>query len=211
MSEKSVFVGVPIHDGKNHHACVAGMMQMQTAFRGRCAFETHVGSFLPRNRDILTARFLDSEADYFLCLDSDIGFGSDDVEALLSTNLDFVSGCYAKKQPDREIPARLNGLTGDSVLGAEYVPAGFILLSRACVERMVGAYRKMEYKTMTGRAWALWASTFEPGNEYTGEDIAFCKCRIEQVAAICWDTSLHFLRCYGTSLRLQLADKKIIK
>jgi hypothetical protein len=156
LDSKKIFVGVPLHNGLIHHACVAGMMQMQIAFRDRCCFETHVGSFLPKNRDALTARFLDSEATHFLCLDSDIGFSPEDVQALLDTNLDFVSGCYAKKQPDREIPARLNGLAGNSVIGADFVPGGFILLSRACVERMVGAYRKLEYQTARGRAWALW-------------------------------------------------------
>ena len=168
-TEKILFVGVPVHDGKLHNMCVAGMMQMQIAYRDRCAFETYQGSFLPRNRDILTALFLNSGATHMLCLDSDIGFTPDHVQSLLDTDLDFVSGCYAKKQPDREIPAKLNGKVSNGTLGVDYAPAGFMLLSRACVERMVGAYRSLIYNTKHGHAWGLWTPTHN-----TGEDVAFC-------------------------------------
>lgn len=174
MSEKTIFVGVPLHNGTIHRNCVAGMMQTQSRFRDRCAFETFVGSILPRNRDILTAKFLDSPASHMLCVDSDIGFTASDVDALLSADVDFVTGCYAKKQPDREIPAKLNGKVKDGLLGAEWAPAGFMLLSRECVERMVGAYRKLEYATQFGRAWGLWSPPFGPGQPYIGEDVAFC-------------------------------------
>ncbi len=159
---------------------------MQIAFRGRCAFDTMVGSILPRNRDILTAKFLDSPATHMLCIDSDIGFTPDDVEALLDTGLDFIGGCYPKKQPDREIPARLNGKIENGVLGVEYAPAGFLMLSRECVERMVGAYRKSEYATEHGRAWALWSPpVVAPGTPYVGEDIAFCN-RWSEIGGSIW-------------------------
>lgn len=174
MTEKTLFVGIPLHNGLIHRHCVAGMLQTQIAFRGRCDFETMVGSILPRNRDILTAKFLDSPATHMLCVDSDIGFTPIDVQQLLDTEKDFVSGCYSKKQPDREIPAKLNGLVDNGVLGAVYAPAGFMLLSRECVERMVGAYRKYEYITEHGRAWAIWSPPVGPGMPYVGEDIAFC-------------------------------------
>jgi hypothetical protein len=41
---------------------------------------------------------------------------------------------------------------------------------------MVGAYRHLEYRVPNfGSLWALWASTFEPGITYSGEDVAFCR------------------------------------
>lgn len=172
--QKSLFVGVPIHDGKIHHACVSGLLSVYSEFSGRCAIETVIGSFLPRSRDILTAKFLDSGATHMLCLDSDIGFVAEDVNKLLESNKDFISGVYCKKTDTADVPARLSGKVDNGLLSADYVPAGFIVLSRQCVERMVGAYRSMQYFHSGGSAWALWASTFDTGKEYSGEDVAFC-------------------------------------
>lgn len=190
-SQKILFVGIPVHDGKIHQNCVAGMMQTQTRFANRIAFDTHLGSFLPRNRDVLTAHFLDSGATHMLCLDSDIGFTPDDVQALLDTDLDFVSGCYAKKQPDREIPAKLNGKVSGDCLGVEHAPAGFLMLSRGCVERMVGAYRKLEYQSTNGRAWGLW----QPTNN-NGEDVSFCY-RWTEIGGSIWIHPGVILNHYG--------------
>ena len=146
-----------------------------TAFAGRITFEVQGGSFLPRNRDILTTRFLDSEATHMLCIDSDIGWTPGHAQTLLDSGKEFVSGCYPKKQPDREIPAKLTGRNEGLLWEAEHVPGGFLLLSRAVVERMVGAYRKLEYTSGPHRCWALWAPLFENGGSYDGEDVAFCR------------------------------------
>ncbi len=194
MQEKTLFVGIPLHNGLIHHQCVSGMLNLQLAVR--CQFETHLGSFLPRNRDILTSRFLNSDATHMLCVDSDVGFTAEDALKLLETDLDFVSGCYAKKQPDREIPARLTGEIKSPVLGASFVPGGFLLLSRQCVSQMVAHYRHLQYKTAHGIAWALWSSTFEPGKEYTGEDVAFCN-RWTDIGGKIWIRPDVVLKHYG--------------
>ena len=201
---KTIFVGVPIHDGKIYVECVAGMMQTQTAFPNRCQFDTLKGSFLPRNRDILTARFLDSAASHMLCLDSDIGFTPDNVNDLLNHDVEFVSVCYSKKQAVREIPAKLNGKTKDGLLGANHVPAGFVMLSRSCVERMVGAYRHLEYHSPQ-KLWALWSSIFDPNTTYSGEDVAFCD-RWTAIGGEIWIDPGVILSHYGDSCYLPETD-----
>lgn len=175
MADQSLFVATPLHNGWLHSSYVAGALQAMTAFAGRIAFEVQSGSFLPRNRDILTARFLDSGATHMLCVDSDIGWVPAQAQLLLDSGKDFISGCYPKKQPDRAIPAKLLGRHEGELWQAEYVPGGFLLLSRACVERMVGAFRKLEYTHNEHRCWALWSSLFEYGGSYDGEDVAFCR------------------------------------
>jgi len=196
MDDATVFVAIPLHDSRMHHACVGGMMQLQSEMPGRARFDVQVGSFLPRNRDILTSRFLDSGATHMLCVDSDIGWTAADALALLETGRDFVSGVYCKKQPDRGIPARYDTETTDQLRRAEFVPGGFLLLSRPCVERMVGSYRHLQYKTNFGYIWALWSSLFEAGKSYDGEDVSFCR----RWTAIGGDIWLHtgvVVRHYG--------------
>lgn len=175
MNEATLFVATPIHGHALHVAYVAGCLKAISAFRDRIRVQTQIGSILPRNRDILTAQFIQSTATHMLCIDSDIGWTPDQAQALLDTGKDFVSGTYCKKQEDRDIPAAFTGRRQGPLFEATHVPGGFLLLSRACIERMIGAYHEMEYVAGAwGRIWALWAPLFEQGVTYSGEDVAFC-------------------------------------
>ena len=190
----SLFVCTPSHDRKIHAAWTAGALAAQRVFSGRIAIDEQVGSILPRNRDLLTDRFLDSGATHMLCVDSDIGWHPAQAQALLDTGKPFVSGTYSKKQDDREIPAAYTGRRDGSTFNtltpnpakrgepiekplweATHVPAGFLLVERQVIERMIGAYRELEYRIAgVGTVWALWYPLFEQGVTYSGEDIAFC-------------------------------------
>lgn len=167
-------MATPLHTGAMHYAYVSGALQAMATFAGRISCDVYMGSVLSKNRDVLTARFLDSKATHMLCIDSDIGWLPEHAQKLLDANVDFVSGVYAKKQPDRAIPAHVTGEVKGELAAALHVPAGFLLLSRACVERMVGAYRHLEYEMPTGKAWGLWSPTFILGSGQNGEDVAFC-------------------------------------
>lgn len=156
-----------------HYGYVAGALQAMTAFAGRIRLEVQSGSWLPRNRDVLTTRFLDSSASHLLFIDSDIGWKPEHAQMLLDSGKDFVSGCYPKKQADRAIPAETFDEREGDLWRAKTVPAGFLLLSRPCIERMVGAYRKLEYDTTVTRTHALWSQITEGGCSF-GEDISFC-------------------------------------
>src|SRR3954468_20823443 len=94
------FRATPLHDGRVHHGYLAGAVQMSAAAPGQLIVSTYTNSFLPVSRDLLTAQFLRSPATHMLCVDSDIGWTPADVEKLLQANRDFVSGIYARKQPD---------------------------------------------------------------------------------------------------------------
>lgn len=153
------------------------------------------GPILPRNRDLLTDGFLDSPATHMLCVDSDIGFGPEQIQALLDTRKPFIAGTYSKKQENREIPADYTGRQEGEPFATLYpnarargpeidlplweckhVPAGFMLIERAVIERMAGAYRSLVYEVKGyGIITGLWSPTFQQGVSYAGEDIAFCR------------------------------------
>lgn len=172
-----MFIAIPTHNGWIHGNAVAGILQLFIALPNKCQVEKLGGSFLPMQRDQLTRRFLHSNAEWLLCLDADVGFTAEDVIALLATKKDFVSGTYVKKQPDRQIPAKT--VSPANVIGplaeCEHVPAGFMLVHRTVIERMIGAYAKLAYGTPSGTQWALWHPTFTLETGYDGEDVAFCR------------------------------------
>lgn len=174
MKEAGLFVATPLGSHSVHIAWSSSMLKAASAFRGRIDIHATFSSLLPRNRDILTFCFLQSTATHMLCVDSDIGFKPEDVSALLATGKDFVGGTYCKKQEDRAIPAGITGRHDGALFEAEWVPAGFLLLSRACVERLFGAYRHLDYDCEPwGRVCGLWQS--RPQSPNAGEDVAFCR------------------------------------
>lgn len=170
-----ILVTCPLHDGKLHYRWVAGALDAKTDFHGRIRFDVQIGSFLPRNRDLLTSGFLKSDATHMLCVDSDVGWSSGQLQQLIDADVDFVSGCYARKRADREIPTSLTGAHRGDLYEAEYVPAGFMLVRRTVIEQMIAAYADLHYTTPQGDCWALWASLFDRGTSYDGEDVAFCR------------------------------------
>lgn len=140
-----------------------------------------ISSYLPKQRDSLASRFYRSDATHLLWIDSDIKFGAVHVQALLDTGKDFVSGAYARKTTERQIPAKFTGVReGDNGIlwEATHVAGGFLLLTRACVTKMIKTYAHLAYPhTELGTAWALWQSEFKHGapDPYVSEDISFCQ------------------------------------
>lgn len=192
----SFFLATPLHDGRVHHDYMSGVIQLALTARERLIISKFSGPFLPVSRDILTAHFLRSSASHLLCVDSDIGWGAADVEKLLAAERDFVSGLYAKKTRERSLATPLMRHRDGDLIEAHYAAAGFLLLSRACVERVVKAHPELEYETPHGRAWAVWSPLFD-ARPY-GEDAAFCK-RWRDLGGRIWAHSGVVLKHYGDS------------
>lgn len=188
------FLATPLHDGRVHQAYMSGAIELARAAPGRLIIGKFTGAFLPVSRDVLTAHFLRSNATHLLCVDSDIGWAAADVEQLLRADKDFVAGLYAKKTADRALATPLRGEREGDLLQAPYAAAGFLLLTRACIERLVEAHPELAYDTPQGRAFALWSPVFE-ARPY-GEDAAFCK-RWRALGGKIWVHSQVVVKHYG--------------
>ena len=171
--EPIFFLATPLHDGRVHQAYMTGALELAAAAPGRLILSKFTGPFLPVSRDILTAHFLRSNATHMLCVDSDVGWGAADVEKLLLADKDFITGLYARKQPDCALATPLRKHREGELVEAHYAAAGFLLLKRECIERLVAAHPELKYDTPRGPAWALWAPFFDV-RPY-GEDAAFSK------------------------------------
>jgi hypothetical protein len=191
------FLATPLHDGRVHHAYLAGAVQMSAAAPGQLIVSTYTNSFLPVSRDLLTAQFLRSPATHMLCVDSDIGWSPSDVEKLLYANKPFVSGIYARKQPDGAPASFLLETREGALIECQHAAAGFLLLSRACVEQLVAAHPELEYATPHGTAWALWSPVFK-GKPYS-EDTAF-SARWRALGGKIWAHSQVLLKHYGEKM-----------
>ncbi|MES1176384.1 MAG: hypothetical protein ABUL62_18820 [Myxococcales bacterium] len=195
----SYFLATPILDGRVHHAYMTGAVQMSLAAGDRFIVNKFTGSYMPGNRDSLTHNFLRSSASHMLCVDPDIGWSPEHVNALAAANQDFITGMYAKKQPDRALAQALLETRAGELLEVQHTAAAFMLLSRSCIEQLVTAHPELVYDTGIDRVCSIWSPTFA-GQPYS-EDMSFCA-RWRALGGRIWAHSRVVLRRYGDSVLL---------
>lgn len=189
--KRSFFVATPLYDGNLQHGCVAGMLQTLAKYgQERVTFAARQGSFLPRLRDMLTADFLKSPAEFMLCVDSDIAWTVAHLDALasqleeLTLDREMVAGLYPRKslRDTRPTAALLDetreGTRGFTLQAAACVGAGFLLVHRSGIARMVEKYADLAYDD--GQVTGVWSpfcavKTSDGRAMYLGEDYSFCQ------------------------------------
>lgn len=117
-------------------------------------------SLVSRARNAAVAHFLeDKENTHILFIDSDIIFEPEDVFKLLQSGKEVVAGIYPKKYivwdrlkkyPESErVDFPIGGnvkMTEDNFLEMDYLPTGFLLISRTAINKIIKQYPELKYK-----------------------------------------------------------------
>lgn len=95
----------------------------------------------------LLHRFLHSDSDRLLLIDSDMAFTPEDAATLLSSEHDFVSGQYYRKSigAGPACTPKAGGVQIGSYVEADVVGTGFLALTKSCVRRLADAYPDKTY------------------------------------------------------------------
>ncbi len=111
-------------------------------------------SLVPRARNHIAHRFLNTDNDALLFIDSDILFTPDHVARLISHDLDahpVIAGLYPKKK--QRLEWVLNTFTEDAqadpetgLLQAKYAGTGFLLIMRKVFETIAAKWPRRSYK-----------------------------------------------------------------
>jgi hypothetical protein len=203
-----IFLATPCYGGQvtlPYFHSVISLMMHGVAQGLPVTVETLAGeSLIPRGRNSLVAKFLAHPvATHLLFVDADIGFSPEAVRRLLALGEDVVAGVYPLKQFfwDEAAVARAKGgelittaalryvgkaceggaRRGDFV-AAEYAGTGFMLISRAALERMIAAYPELHYDMahVPNAAppeflFALFDTAIDAASgHYLSEDYTFC-------------------------------------
>lgn len=152
------------------------------------------GSLLVAERNRLLERFWQSDATHILFIDSDLGFPSQAVIEMLKQNKEFIAGCYPARQVKSFIFRPETNPDGSLVkenhlIKMQYVPAGFMLLSRSCIKKMRDKFPELYYSPKAKEAdsestYCLFNTEVYDG-EFWGEDYVFCR-RAKEAGVEIW-------------------------
>ena len=190
LKGRSLMIGIPAYDSKIDIDSALNLMLL-AGIAGKHGFQMQIAhvsgcSILPRARNTLIARFMQSDCTDFLFLDTDVVFTPEDIVRLmgLATNKDIVAGVYPKKNKEDELAVDLlYSDTGSPIIEPEFniyeavhAPTGFMLIRRHVIEKMMDAYPELMYGEKTENLVCYALFDFQLKNQaYYGEDYIFCQ------------------------------------
>ena len=138
---KKLFISIPSYRFV-HVEAVHCMFSLLSADDDGRLLALHGGEgFVGRARNQIVSRFLESDFDELLMIDSDILYTPQDVDRIASHDVPIVAGFYPKKAPGKTVwvANHLNKnekLTEDGLIKVETIGTGFMKIQRAVLEKM---------------------------------------------------------------------------
>jgi FkbM family methyltransferase len=225
--EKKVFVASPIygHVDTLFFQCCMRLQQEFLLKKIHGVFQHHFGdSAVGRARNNLTRQFLQSDCTHLLFVDSDLVFGCDQIERMLTHDLPIVGGLYVKKQ---EGPPQfvINGTfepsqpRPDHLMEVRYVGTGFIMVAREVFEKMIEVYgEQISYRLDYDAGitewdfWTMGVYKYPDGNKrWLSEDWYFCQRALDLGYKVYVDMAVLLKHSGYVTFPLTYQEKEIYK
>ncbi len=165
---------------------LAASAPLLTAAGVDCKFVLEQGNpYISAARATMLRHALDDKTDVVIFVDDDVSWRDTDLLTLIETEGDVVAGLYRFKKEEEEymggIETEPDGrpvLRDDGCMKASRVPAGFLKVTKECVDRFMQAYPALIY----GHRYNPSVDLFNHGaidGVWYGEDYAFSKRWVE--------------------------------
>jgi glycosyltransferase involved in cell wall biosynthesis len=188
---KKVVFGIPIAKFQQPNPRLRESLEACLPLVEAAGFEhgftyTSGNPYISGARAEITRKALDWKADMIVYMDHDVSFDPEDMVKLLKTEGEVVGGTYRCKVEDDSvymgaIYTHLEGanegrpiVRADGCIKARTLPAGFLKVTTACLDKFMRAYPDMCY----GPQYSLSVDLFNHGAHegiWWGEDYAFCR------------------------------------
>lgn len=184
----SVMIATPCADGKYESVYVSSLMSTKAAieqFGGRVQWlEQKYNSDVSSARNILFSAFLRSEATHMLFVDDDMAWTYDAAIKLLMAKKDLcaIAGPRKVEPPSfavnvsddygNPLPLRVDVESG--MFEVSGVGTGFMLISRACAEKMASSYPETAYDDVAGRQIFGLFDPFIVNRRRLADDFGYC-------------------------------------
>lgn len=204
---KKIFIATPAYDGKVHVQYSMSLIDTYSLLVAK-GYQPMIriptcGSLLVADRNRLIQMFWESEAEYMLCIDSDLGWDPLAVLKLIEDDKEMAAGVYPSRdgsgfnfRPEVYNDGRIKICEKTKLLKVQYVPAGFMLLKRSVVEKLRNKYPELYYSpkdpnNKTESAFCFFDTEVWNG-EFWGEDYVFCR-RVRNAGIDIWvDPLIYF-------------------
>ncbi len=183
-----LFIATPAFEGKTHIPYAISLAETSALCKKNhievqyCVVAS--GSLLCAERNRLVEAFLLSDCTHMLCIDSDLGWPAEAVLGILRKDVPMVCGCYPARTEKSFLFRPCLNEDGSVVvdkekglLKMEHIPAGFMLIRREVLEKMILDYpeRRFVPKDITKSAGTALFNTELYEGEFWGEDYVFCR------------------------------------
>jgi hypothetical protein len=206
-----IFVGTPVHSEVSIHYFKASLEFQKECYVRKIPvmFQVMKSSLVTQGRQLCVSAFLSSQCTHLLFIDSDISYSYKMFEKMINYDKDICMVPYPIKSMDFEkIKKKIkNGSELDPmVMGNQYTmsivdptsikidngfievergPAGFMLIKREAIEKLIKEYPEFTIKQHTlidgklverDNMYNFFDTYWDPKEKtYTGEDFYFCK------------------------------------
>ena len=191
IKKPSLYIAMPCYDMVKIQTMISMVKLIAQLTKAQIKMEVNTmkSPYIAYARNILTARFIQSDYDYLLFIDSDVEFEPECPLRMLVAQKDIVCTPYRIKTGD---PAQVKYTT--TIKDAQNVPilpgglveilqgpAGMMMIHRRVFEKLIKERPDLEILTdqhkdlfpKDVKIYSFWDCTFKDGM-WTGDDIAFC-------------------------------------
>jgi hypothetical protein len=231
----NVMIGTPCYGGLLTHVYVHSLLKLREFAAeheiGIGLYTAAHDALITRCRNTIVAGFLDSSATHLMFIDADLGFDAEQFGRMLAFDEDVVCGVYPLTTIDwGKVERRVAAAPAAEALweaglhfvgvpcsGAaleeregfvtgEYAGAGFMLIRRSAIERLVVSYPDLKYRKVQAypprpseseSQYSFFDCAVAPDGTYLSEDYAFCQ-RWRAVGGKVWLDTRGTLRHVGT-------------
>lgn len=176
-------IGTPAHDGKvslEYARSLAATMSYMTSNGVGVDLVMIPGeSILAKARNSIVELFLRNRATHLLFIDADMGWDREAPLELMQKGKDLVAGVGRRKIDDKQYCVQFEADRVDTdetgCAPALRVGTGFMMISRACLLRMIDGHPQTLYRDWQSGEWmnALFDTIIRDG-EFWSEDYTFC-------------------------------------
>ncbi len=173
-----VLIATPLHDGRAEREFINGLLQCHGLYYAWACIEGQANISLAR--DMLAAQFLASDCTTLVFIDGDMGFGRQDLQALIESPYSLISGLCPRKQAQAGwayVPLDGKPLSGDGgavPFQARYTGAAFLRIDRRIFTDVIAAGRCPTYVDGEGRRVHHFFGSGVVEGDFLSEDYYFC-------------------------------------
>ena len=222
-----LIIATPFYNMQGYSPYIESMVMTSRILTGagvNFEFWAHSGdSYVDRARNTICAKFLESDGTHLLFVDSDMGWSSDAMGKMIASPYEITGCAYPLKNNWNQWGVELRrGPDGKLIIDEQgfveswWVPAGFMMLTRSAIEKMVDFCKDDFYYDSSAdngkvrKYYNLFKCDTDKHGEFRrryGEDVCFCQKWIENGGRIWIRPDIEFGH-YGTmEWRGKLKDK----